>query len=366
MADTQTWNEIARSFADLEGLAAREVADWGAVRTWCEAILPRLRSLTQEEAAAAAQAGVPNLERIHARLTEHPLIEEAAAPVVLFGRGREEEVLAAWMGQFQANVRAVGGFARNDRKIYREWMMGWIEGEGAHFPFYRAEHTRDAVKEIYKLAGLLSSRRALIRVAPRTCLLRDGGGDGLRNWRCFGEGYFGRVGEDLRVYGAGNTVWLDRDFEGGLIAFDFQPMALEGAGSGALFAFPAVPCDARGYAISAGPMDQYNYGLDTYHVSLCRGNSGMTNLRRTCEGLRMLSTVQPDPCRPLDRRYRVELLQHGRSFQVHVDGQLVHAYVDAGVYGTPRVRGRFGLRLFSAARADMRLGRVEAWALAQG
>ena len=80
------------------------------------------------------------------------------------------------------------------------------------------------------------------------------------------------------------------------------------------------------------------------HCSLFRGSTGRTNLRRTGQGLKMLSTVAPDACAELKRTYRVEIVKYDVSVQVHVDGRLVHAYVDAGTYGPPLRRGRFGLR----------------------
>ena len=117
-----------------------------------------------------------------------------------------------------------------------------------------------------------------------------------------------------------------------------------------LFAYPGRPCPGQDYAISAGPMGHYNFGIETYHCSLFRGLTGRTNVRRTGKGLRMLSTVLPDPCATPGRTHRVEFLKSGPSFQVHVDGRLVHAYVDAGSHGAALTTGRFGVRHFSGDR----------------
>ncbi|MBI3830127.1 MAG: hypothetical protein HY291_11455 [Planctomycetes bacterium] len=363
MDSAALWSELGTRAKALETIASAEVADWPAVRAACDELLPQVRALT-EEAAREVAGRLPDwAERIRERTAEPASIEEAEAPVVLYGGAQEGDVAGAWVAQFQDQVRAAAAFVRNDRPVWSDWMMGWTEGHADRLAFFRAEHLRDCLKEIRKLAALLSAPRRVERVARRARVFADEPGAGLACWRCFGPGHFAREGASLRMDGAGNTAWCAHDFEGGVVAFEFQPLLLEGPGAGALFAFPAVPLKGQGYAVSAGEMTQYNYGLDTYHVSLCRGDSGMTNLRRTCRGLRMLSTVKPDPCRELGRTYRVEMLQHGRSAQVFVDGRLTHAYVDGGTYGAPRVHGRFGIRHFSAARMAARYGMVEGWTL---
>lgn len=362
--DSETlWSELGTRANALEVLAAAEVADWPAVRAACDAMLPHAWALTEAAAPEVAARRPDWAERIRERTAEPATIEESEAPVVLYGGAQEGDVVGAWVAQFQDQVRAAAAFVRNDREVWRDWMMGWTEGHADRLAFFRAEHLRDCLKEVRKLAELLSAPRRIERVARREQVFADDPASGLARWRCFGPGHFAREGDALRMDGASNTAWCEHDFEGGVVAFEFQPLLLEGPGAGALFAFPAEPLGGKGYEVSAGEMTQYNYGLDTYHVSLCRGDSGMTNLRRTCRGLRMLSTVKPDPCRELGRTYRVEILQHGRSVQVLVDGRLIHAYVDGGTYGAPRVRGRFGVRHFSAARMAARYGKLEGWSL---
>ena len=93
-------------------------------------------------------------------------------------------------------------------------------------------------------------------------------------------------------------------------------------------------------------MDCYNWGIVTYHVSVHRGESGVTNLRRTGAGLKMLGSASPDPCTAVDRPYRLEILKIGESYQFFVDGRLIHAYVDAEVYGPRPIEGHFGIRMF--------------------
>jgi len=163
----------------------------------------------------------------------------------------------------------------------------------------------------------------------------------------FGEADVSVSGGRLRVKGMGVTVWCDREFGNARVAFDYCPAKARGGSGGALFAFCGSPVAGKDLSISAGPMPNYNAGIDTYHVSLYRGNSGMTNLRRTGSGLKMLSTVKPDACAQAGVTYRVELIKYDASVQVFVNGKLIHAYVDTGCYGPVLTRGRFGLRHFS-------------------
>ena len=93
-------------------------------------------------------------------------------------------------------------------------------------------------------------------------------------------------------------------------------------------------------------MEPYNWGIRTYHTSVFRG--GRTHLRRAGNGLKMLNLIWKDPCSETGLTYRVELLQFGESFQVIVDGELIHCYTDAGVYGPPLTKGHFGIKHFGA------------------
>ncbi len=161
------------------------------------------------------------------------------------------------------------------------------------------------------------------------------------------RGLLGVMEGMLRMEGEACTVWCRIEAGDALVSFDFRPVSLQGKAAGSLFAFPASPLPGKDFSVSAGPMPDYNYGVATYHCSLCRGDTGMTNLRRTGRGLRMLSSVRPDPCRELGRTYRVEILKYGPTIQVFVDGRLFHSYYDAGAYGPPLSRGRFGIRHFA-------------------
>jgi hypothetical protein len=89
----------------------------------------------------------------------------------------------------------------------------------------------------------------------------------------------------------------------------------------------------------------------------------MSNLRRTGHGLKMLSTVRPDPCARPGRTYRVAILSYRETHEVYVDGTLVHAYVDAGCYGAPLAKGRFGIRHFSGEPLECVYGKFRAEAL---
>lgn len=109
------WAELGTLAQSFQALAAREVADWAAVRAACDGMLPHARALA-ESAAPEVASRLPDLaERIRERSAEPPVIEESEAPVVLYGGAQEGDVVGAWVAQFQDQVRAAAAFVRNDR-----------------------------------------------------------------------------------------------------------------------------------------------------------------------------------------------------------------------------------------------------------
>jgi hypothetical protein len=286
---------------------------------------------------------------------ELPLREFQEAPVVLFGAATEEELLLCWRRQLRGCAAAIRGILDHDPEVIRDWLY-WQDREGRRSvgqPFFSFEQIRDCVREARKLIALLT-------LPPRVTRLKSGrslyGGDGTAagDWQGFGGGETRWQAGSLRIKGEGISVWCMKDFEDAVVSFDFTPVAGRG---GALFAFPALPLPGKDYEASAGKMEQYNRGLDAIHVSLCRSDSGKSNLRRTGRGLKMLSSTQPDPCARLGQTYRIEILSFRESHEVLVDGKLIHAYVDAGCYGTPLTRGRFGIRHFSGETLESLIGK---------
>ena len=268
--------------------------------------------------------------------------------------------------RLQRGVAAASSLMKYDPPTVKEWMMAWVEGKKDRRSFFRAEQVRDCLKEARKLAKLLAAPRDVVRIGRGKALFEDGFSGGLSDWHTFGGGTVGTKGGRLHAKGAGITMWCRKEFGNALVCFDYSPAASAGRGAGALFAYPGTPNAGKDYSASAGPMINYNYGIVTYHCSLYRGRTGRTNLRRTGSGLKMLSTVSPDPCAQLGRTYRVEFLKRDETAQVYVDGKLIHAYVDAGVYGPPPSRGRFGIRHFSAQELEAYYDNFQVFALRPG
>lgn len=319
-----------------------------------DGLLEAARELTRLQ-HAAAEAAVSELpEYTRGNHDDFETTEFTTAPVLLYGIAQEEDVLARWREQLSANARGLAGILNAESEYQKEWLY-WYDFDGtrkAAFPFFRAEQIRDCLKEIKKLLVLLSLPRKAIKVEPAQTLALDDFSRGMGEWKRCGSGEISVDGGKMNISGEGVAAWWERDFSDGVLRFEFQPVDAENGAAGALFAFPASPRPGKGYDASAGAMSNYNLGIDTYHVSLFRGSTKRSNLRRAGRGLKMLSSVQPDPCGELRRTYRVEIVKYGPSVQVFVDLRLIHAYVDAGCYGPMPASGRFGIRHFAGGRLD--------------
>jgi hypothetical protein len=352
--------------------SSQEVRGARALCTWAAADQPPWQRLAGEarrlaqtldvqihDAADAAMANQPDAAaRITRRLTPPPTAGPAAAAIVLYRGTSATDVQAAWRRQLHDTLDAVAGLLEAEPTAVREWMMAWVEAKPGIDGFFRREHARDYLMEAAKLAELLDSPPPVQRISIGETLVTDDFAAPSPRWRMYGPGSLDIGQGVLRLHGNGTSVICDRPADDALIAFDFTPVAIGAAGPGGpgcLFAFPATPLGSQGFAASAGPMVDYNDGIDTYHVSLFRGATGCSNLRRTGRGLRMLSHVEPDPCAQLGRTYHIELLRLGASMQVYVDGRLIHAYLDGGAFGPPPAAGCFGLRAFSGGDLELTL-----------
>ena len=335
------------------------------VKLRADGLLEVTRELVTLQQSAAKAAVGELAEYIRDKRADFELASFSAAPVVLYGGAQEQDVVERWREQLKANARGLAGVLGNEREYMSEWLY-WYDFDGARkpaLPFFRAEQIRDCLKEIIRLLVLLSLPRNIIRVQPAQTLALDDFSSGMSQWKRYGKGEVSIDGGKMCVSGEGVTAWWEHDFSDAVVRFEFQPVYAQNDGSGALFAFPAKPRPGKGYDASAGDMVNYNLGIDTYHVSLYRGGTKRTNLRRAGRGLKMLSTVQPDPCGQLRKTYRVEIVKFGPSMQVFVDLRLVHSYVDAGCYGPVPGSGRFGIRHFSAGRLDAYYSGFEAASL---
>jgi hypothetical protein len=339
------------AWADLEQPPYERIADEaGRLAKMLDA-----RVRVEAMAAAAAQ---PEFARRIADRTQAQQQQQVTPVAVLYRSTTVAELQAAWRRQLREAAHAVPSLLAAEPAVVREWMMAWIEAKPGIDAFFRTEHARDYLVGVTVLARLLASPPQALRVGSGPTLYSDDFSAPSPHWRLHGPGRLEIGDGTLRLRGSGAAAVLDVEADDALIAFTYTPVATgpsRGGGPSCLFAFPAAPLTAAGMAASSGPMADYNYGIDTYHVSLFRGGTGCSNMRRTGRGLRMLSHVEPDPCGALGRPYLVELLRVGRSMQVFVDGRLVHAYIDGGAYGPVPGRGRFVLRTFSGGEMELTL-----------
>lgn len=345
------WKDLETPAADLARFA-QAAPPLEPVQQAAEALLRPVRERLQEVAEEATRAAPAEAERIALRRSEPTLALPERAPLAVLGAVKPQEVLAHWSRQLQETAAAVSGFVRDDRGICGQWFQDWTEGSGPRYAFYRAEHVRAYLLEVLKLCRLLTVSREVRRLSFGAPAAESAG------WETFGR-EISVASSRLAMRGSGIAAWWKTEvLDGGFARFRFLPRPTPGNHGGALFAFPAAPLTAEGYEASCGPMERYNYGLETYHVSLSRGKSGVTNLRRTGRGLRMLSTVAPDPCAERGRAYRVEVAVKDSAVIILVDGLLQHHYFDAGAHGPPLRRGRLGVRLFSGAPMNLELAEV--------
>ncbi len=327
--------------------------DAAAVGKACGAALEIARALTATYGRELIEKQPDSADWLRTRMEERPATKFEKAPVVLYGKAGEADVLDRWRGQLRESLLAAHGMIEGEKAAVAEWMYASdVKRVRGGDRYFRAEQIRNTLLEVSKLLALLSLPREIVRVVKVGTILSDDFSESMANWKAYGGGKIALEDGKLMMAGQGCTVWCEKEAGDAVVSFDFAPLVQHGGAAGALFAFPASPLPGKDFSASAGPMPNYNYGISTYHVSLCRGASGRTNLRRTGFGLKMLSSVKPDPCRETGKTYRVELLKYGPTFQVFVDGALVHAYVDAGVYGDPPAKGFFGIRHFAGADLD--------------
>ena len=334
----------------LDALRQISSAAPAAARRSALALLPEARAAVRREGEALCAARPDLADLVRTRM-EEPAMLPLPREVPLWGGASLEAALALWCEQLDRNAAAAVALAADERAGWNEWMMAWVEGAADRATFFRAEVLVSCLREIAAYGSLIANPPAVRRLAAG-----QGRSDDLldtRAWEFHGPGTIARDKNGLHLEGAGLAGWLHGEVGSHVVSVGYRPERLDGAGAGALFAVPAQPRSAAGWAAAAGEMVDYNYGFDTWHCSLCRSQSGVSNLRRTGRGLRMCSTVAPDPCATPGRDYRVELALVPGWIQVLVDGRLIHLYPDTGSHGPALRPGRFGVRLF--VRAVMRL-----------
>ncbi len=348
--------ETIAAAKELVARCSRDTPQWGDVAVESRRLSVLCDALVQVEGVRACNEHPEFADLIAKRSGQINVRPPAQPSMVLYAHATPVDIREAWVRQLRDVLCAVHGLLSADPPTVKEWMMAWVEAKPGVDGFFRLEHARDYLIEAEKLAALLASEAKTVHIGQGRVIFSDDFSRDSDHWQRFGPGNL-KIGQGrLWLRGSGTSVVCDQVFPNAIIAFDFTPIATGAGttgGSGSLFAFSAAPLSDRGFTASAGPMADYNYGIDTYHVSLFRGATGCSNLRRTGRGLRKLSHVEPDPCAQLGRTYHVELVKSGSSVQVFVDGRLIHAYVDVGAFGVVRDHGCFGIRTFAGDEMEL-------------
>ncbi len=358
-ADFEKQAECLLLSAKLVELSKSDPLPLEEIKSNADQLLELLKPAVQKTGQQTSSTYPDLSARITARMKESSSSLNPEAEILIYKKETSEEISELWKKQLRDTLKSVHGLLSDDKAIVKDWMMAWVEAKPGIDLFFRAEHAQDYLKEAQKLCLLLKSKPKIFQVTPKSTLFADDFSSLSDQWKVFGKGEVKAENKQLHLNGNGISVFCMKPFDNALISFDFKPIASEGIGSGCLFAFPAIPLTPNGYESSSGPMVDYNYGIETYHVSLYRGTTGCSNLRKTGRGLRMLSTVIPDPCAQLGKTYHVEILRSQSTIQIYVDEKLIHSYLDGGVYGTPLEKGCFGIRLFSGSNMEATLANFQ-------
>lgn len=264
-----------------------------------------------------------------------------------------------WHAQLQMNVSAVRGLLSGDRQTVGEW-VGWPLNR---VPKNRAPRAVGALREAEKAAALLARPSRVVRFGKGELLFADDFSKGSANWLTYGDSKATNEKDAFRFRDTtakhpDAMMWTKQQFAGDLVVeFDFIPHS-EGASPGALFIICGLPVPGKDLSVCVGDsMDTYNRGINGYHFSMHRGNTGLGNVRRVGPGLMMLASG-PDPCPKVGRSYRVSVGKFGPAIYLLVDGKLIHHWYDAGTYGPVLDAGHIGLRHWAGCDASYRDFRV--------
>lgn len=291
----------------------------------------------------------------------------AKSPVVLAGSAKADEVRRLWAEQLQMNIRAAHGLLTGDHATVGEW-VGWPDYSKQQ---NRARPLAEALREAERCLLLLTRPSEAFGVKKGDALFSDDFAKGADNWEMFGQCVARNDGDAFRLVDEKPAhpdamMWTKKDFDGDfLVEFTFNPHS-KGARPGALFAICGRPRPGKDYSVCVGDsMDTYNKGIDAYHFSMHRGNTGLGNVRRVGPGLKMLASGK-DPCPEVGKAYEVAIGKAGPVIFLLVDGKLIHNYVDAGTFGAVLAAGRIGIRHWAGMDGSYKSFRVSRLVRAEG
>jgi Domain of unknown function (DUF1961) len=333
-----------------------------------EALLKQLKSDKPDyekmlaEIAAARKvilelaARVKNIEKANAPDT--PTLP-ARTPLVVYGKVKPAAARKLLAEQLDYYVRSARGLLGGDIRYLREWT-----GRSAfRKPQRRIRSMVEILREAARTALLLSRPAEAVRVKKGRQLFADDFSKGAGKWLTYGQCVTSNEGDafrlkDEKVAHPDAMMWTRRQFDGDFLAeFVFIPHT-KGTRAGALFTICGLPRKGKKLDVCVGrTMNTYNYGIDGYHFSMHRGNTGLGNVRRVGPGLKLLMSGK-DPCPTPRKAYRVAIGKVGPTIFLVVDGRMIHQYLDAATHGPVLTRGHIGLRHWAGLDASYKDFRV--------
>ncbi len=359
--DADLEKRLGAALTELNGMVRADAPDFARLAAGIREARRPAAALADLAARTRSQPGAAVPQQPDAVTLPSPV------PVVLLGRDGAaaptvEQVRKLWAGQLKVALGAARGILAGQIPLINEW-VSWPNMDRRTG---RAATIGEALREAEKAALLLAAKPDPLAVKLGEQLFADDFSRGIENWLPFGphkatlqDGALRFV--DTTPQHPDAMMWTKQEFSGNfLVEFTFIPYS-SGARPGALFTICGRPRPGKELDVCVGDsMNTYNFGIDGYHFSMHRGNTGLGNGRRVGTGLKMLASG-PDPCPTVGRSYRVAVGKWDNVLMLTVDGKLVHHYLDAGAYGPVLAEGRIGLRHWAGCDAgykDLRVYRL--------
>lgn len=154
------------------------------------------------------------------------------------------------------------------------------------------------------------------------------------------------------------NMWSKFKLKGSFcVEFDYHPFVGRGGTMVQLCGNHTNPVNDHSMMCSAtGYMPHYNFGINCYHFSFCRGQKitgkpQICNFRKTGSGFYVLDRIDdPAPCENENWR-KLTFVKNNRQFLFFVDGNLVQECFDEGNNGPFLGGGRLGIRNWSGRKS---------------
>lgn len=256
-----------------------------------------------------------------------------------------EQAHQCWRHQQIVNARDALGVLRGDKDVLQQRVRSRLAQSIA-----RPTALLEALAEIKKVSLLLTRQATPVQLCAAENIADDNDNpyNSPDNWLSFGEHTITPTASGFRLQNSDAEyrdamMWTRDTFSDGHLVR--LTLSANSAVGGIILAICGKPRPGKDLSESAKEgMEPYNHGIDAYHVSVHRVGSAMTNLRRPGRGLKMLASVCPDPCEVAGKSYEICIAKWENSLLFLVDGNLIHHYYDAGVYGPALQEGHLGIR----------------------